>query len=215
MKGIDNKIKYKKLARFIELSIWFLLLVFVLGIGYIAKQNYNQHKTYQIFLQDVDGIIKGSPVRMMGIHVGYVRKVKIINDMVFVDFIINQDGIEIPKGSKVTVEFTGLGGSKSIEIYTPKDKVPKGSQTFEVQQPRRLGAALSLLDSMLEKISAIMFQCTSFTDSINRAFSQAETPKSNKPISEVLNDTDSWLDETQKKMDKNKNNNIRKRGMNK
>lgn len=215
MKGIDNKIKYKKLARFIELSIWFLLLVFVLGIGYVAKQNYNQHKTYQIFLQDVDGIIKGSPVRMMGIHIGYVRKVKIINDMVFVDFIINQDGIEIPKGSKVTVEFTGLGGSKSIEIYTPKDKVPKGSQTFEVQQPRRLGAALSLLDSMLEKISAIMFQCTSFTDSINRAFSQAETPKSNKPMSEVLNDTDSWLDETQKKMDKNKNNNIRKRGMNK
>lgn len=204
MKGIDNKIKYKKLSRFIELSIWFLLLVFVLGIGYIAKQNYNQHKTYQIFLQDVDGIIKGSPVRMMGIHIGYVRKVKIINDMVFVDFIINQDGIEIPKGSKVTVEFTGLGGSKSIEIYTPKDKVPKGSQTFEVQQPRRLGAALSLLDSMLEKISAIMFQCTSFTDSINRAFSQAETPKSNKPMSEVLNDTDSWLDETQKKMDKNK-----------
>lgn len=204
MKGIDNKIKYKKLARFIELSIWFLLLVFVLSIGYIAKQNYNQHKTYQIFLQDVDGIIKGSPVRMMGIHIGYVRKVKIINDMVFVDFIINQDGIEIPKGSKVTVEFTGLGGSKSIEIYTPKDKVPKGSQTFEVQQPRRLGAALSLLDSMLEKISAIMFQCTSFTDSINRAFSQAETPKSNKPMSEVLNDTDSWLDETQKKMDKNK-----------
>ncbi len=204
MKGIDNKIKYKKLARFIELSIWFLLLVFVLGIGYIAKQNYNQHKTYQIFLQDVDGIIKGSPVRMMGIHIGYVRKVKIINDMVFVDFIINQDGIEIPKGSKVTVEFTGLGGSKSIEIYTPKDKVPEGSQTFEVQQPRRLGAALSLLDSMLEKISAIMFQCTSFTDSINRAFSQAETPKSNKPMSEVLNDTDSWLDETQKKMDKNK-----------
>ena len=204
MKGIDNKIKYKKLARFIELSIWFLLLVFVLGIGYIAKQNYNQHKTYQIFLQDVDGIIKGSPVRMMGIHMGYVRKVKIINDMVFVDFIINQDGIEIPKGSKVTVEFTGLGGSKSIEIYTPKDKVPKGSQTFEVQQPRRLGAALSLLDSMLEKISAIMFQCTSFTDSINRAFSQAETPKSNKPMSEVLNDTDSWLDETQKKIDKNK-----------
>ena len=204
MKGIDNKIKYKKLARFIELSIWFLLLVFVLGIGYIAKQNYNQHKTYQIFLQDVDGIIKGSPVRMMGIHIGYVRKVKIINDMVFVDFIINQDGIEIPKGSKVTVEFTGLGGSKSIEIYKPKDKVPKGSQTFEVQQPRRLGAALSLLDSMLEKISAIMFQCTSFTDSINRAFSQAETPKSNKPMSEVLNDTDSWLDETQKKMDKNK-----------
>lgn len=215
MKGIDNKIKYKKLARFIELSIWFLLLVFVLSIGYIAKQNYNQHKTYQIFLQDVDGIIKGSPVRMMGIHIGYVRKVKIINDMVFVDFIINQDGIEIPKGSKVTVEFTGLGGSKSIEIYTPKDKVPKGSQTFEVQQPRRLGAALSLLDSMLEKISAIMFQCTSFTDSINRAFSQAETPKSNKPMSEVLNDTDSWLDETQKKWIKIKNNNIRKRGMNK
>ena len=205
MKGIDNKIKYKKLARFIELSIWFLLLVFVLGIGYIAKQNYNQHKTYQIFLQDVDGIIKGSPVRMMGIHIGYVRKVKIINDMVFVDFIINQDGIEIPKGSKVTVEFTGLGGSKSIEIYTPKDKVPEGTQTFEIQQPRRIGAALSLLDSMLEKISAIMFQCTSFTDSINRAFSHSEKTNIEKPVGDILNDTDKCLDDIQKKIDNIKN----------
>ncbi len=204
MINMNEKTKYKKLAQFIELSIWFLLTVFIVGIGVLLKQNYNHYKTYQIFLQDVDGIIKGSPVRMMGIHIGYVRKVKIINDMVFVDFIINQDGMEIPKGSKVTVEFTGLGGSKSIEIYTPKDKVPEGSPTFEIQQPRRLGAALSLLDSMLEKISAIIFQCTSFTGSINRAFSQAETPKSNKPIGEVLNDTDSWLDATQKKMDKNK-----------
>lgn len=204
MKNINYKIKYKWLARFIELSIWFLLLMFLFGIGYIAKHNYNQYKTYQIFLQDVDGIIKGSPVRMMGIHIGYVRKVKIINDMVFVDFIINQEGIEIPKGSKVTVEFTGLGGSKSIEIYTPKDKVPEDSPTFEIQQPRRLGAALSLLDSMLEKISAIMFQCTSFTDSINRAFSKIETPKANKPMNEVLNDTESWIDETQKKVNKMK-----------
>ena len=204
MKNINYKIKYKWLARFIELSIWFLLLMFLFGIGYIAKHNYNQYKTYQIFLQDVDGIIKGSPVRMMGIHIGYVRKVKIINDMVFVDFIINQEGIEIPKGSKVTVEFTGLGGSKSIEIYTPKDKVPEDSPTFEIQQPRRLGAALSLLDSMLEKISAIMFQCTSFTDSINRAFSKIETSKANKPMNEVLNDTESWIDETQKKVNKMK-----------
>ena len=205
MKGIDNKIKYKKLARFIELSIWFLLLVFVLGIGYIAKQNYNQHKTYQIFLQDVDGIIKGSPVRMMGIHIGYVRKVKIINDMVFVDFIINKKDIDIPKGSMGTVEFTGLGGSKSIEICTPKDKVPEGTQTFEIQQPRRIGAALSLLDSMLEKISAIMFQCTSFTDSINRAFSHSEKTNIEKPVGDILNDTDKWLDDKQKKIDNIKN----------
>lgn len=202
MININDKTKYKKLAQFIELSIWFLLIVFIIGIGVFLKQNYNHYQTYQIFLQDVDGIIKGSPVRMMGIQIGYVRKVKIINDMVFVDFIINQDGIKIPKGSKVTVEFTGLGGSKSIEIYTPKDKVPEGIPTLEIQQPRRLGAALSLLDSMVEKISAIIFQCTSFTDSIDRAFSQADKPKLNKPMGEVLNDADSWLDETLNKVDK-------------
>ncbi len=204
MINFNDKTKYKKLAQFIELSIWFLLIVFIIGIGVVLKQNYNHYKTYQIFLQDVDGIIKGSPVRMMGIHIGYVRKVKIINDMVFVDFIINQDGISIPKGSKVTVEFTGLGGSKSIEIYTPKDKVPEDSPTFEIQQPRRIGAALSLLDSMMEKISAITFQCTSFTDSIGRAFSKTEKTKFEKPISDMLNVTDFWLDETQKKVNRTK-----------
>ena len=125
--------------------------------------------------------------------------------MVFVDFIINQKGIDIPKGSMVTVEFTGLGGSKSIEIYTPKDKVPEGTQTFEIQQPRRIGAALSLLDSMLEKISAIMFQCTSFTDSVNRAFSHSEKTNIEKPVGDILNDTDKWLDDKQKKIDNIKN----------
>lgn len=204
MKILNDKTKYKRLAQFLELCIWFLLLVFIFGIGFILKKNYNEYKTYQIFMQDVDGVIKGSPVRMMGIHIGYVRKVKIVNDMVFVDFIINKKGMDIPKGSMVTVEFTGLGGSKSIEIYTPKEKVPEGTQTFEIQQPRRIGAALSLLDSMLEKISAIIFQCTSFTNSIDRAFSKTEKTNLGKPINQMLDDTDIWIDDTQRKIDKMK-----------
>ena len=202
MKEKNTKTEYKKTTHwFLELVIWF----FVLFVIASAISFYHTHKTkelsrYQIFLQDVDGIIQGSPVRMLGIQVGYVKKVKIVNDMVFVDFIITEKGISIPKGSRVTVEFTGLGGSKSLEIYLPKDKATPDTSFLIIQQPRRLGYALSLLDSMLEKISQITYKCTSFGKEIHfSTTNEKHTPTEQK---EMLNNADVWIDKIQKDLEK-------------
>lgn len=202
MKHTNTKTEYKKNTHwFLELVIWFLLLFAIAS----AITFYHTYKTkelsrYQIFLQDVDGIIQGSPVRMLGIQVGYVKKVKIVNDMVFVDFIITEKGISIPKGSRVTVEFTGLGGSKSLEIYMPTDKATPETSFLIVQQPRRLGYALSLLDSMLEKISQITYKCTSFGKEIH--FSNSEKHSSAKEQKEMINNADIWIDKLQKDLEK-------------
>ena len=165
MQQLKSKIKlYKQLARFIELSIWFLILLFIFGIfaayNLYCEKNYSR---YQIFLQDIDGIIVGSPVKIMGIQVGYVKNIKFVNGMVFVDFIINKEGVEIPKGSKITVEFSGLGGSKSLEVYAPKEKYDSDLPPINVQQPRRLGASVSLLYQMFKKIGDIIYRCTYFS----------------------------------------------------
>ena len=168
MQKTEVKIEYQKhIARFLELMIWVSIFAFLSGIiifyNWYSHHNYSR---YQIFLQDVDGIIVGSPVRMLGIPIGYVKHINFVGDMVFVDFIVNKKDVEIPKGSKITVEFSGLGGSKSLEVYPPTEKYDPDTSPLIVQQPRRLGASLSLLNSMINKIGLIIYRCSYFASEL-------------------------------------------------
>ena len=75
MQKVNTKnIFYKRIAQLFEVSIW--ILFFGLIVAVIVSYNWYSHKNYsryQVFLQDVDGIIEGSPVRMLGMQVGYVK----------------------------------------------------------------------------------------------------------------------------------------------
>lgn len=201
----ENKIKTKynkKVALFVELTIWFLFLgLIILGISAYNSYVHENFNRYQLFLQDIDGIIVGSPVKMLGITVGYVKHLKPINDNVFVDFIITEKGMKIPKGSRITVEFYGLGGSKSLEIYPPNMPITSDTPSIIIQQPRRLGAAFGLLDDMFEKITQIIYKCTSFTNEFENK-KHIKEPINRTQQKEFLNVTDQWIDLTQKKLDK-------------
>ena len=185
---------YKNVARFIELSVWILfILLIVLGIVLYNSYCHKNFGRYQIFMQDIDGIIVGSPVRMLGINVGYVKHIKPVNDMVYIDFVINKKGIEIPKGSKITVEFNGLGGSKSLEIYTPEEKYDSNMPSLTIQQPRRLGASAKLLYQMFKKIGDIIYRCTYFSQSLD--LKKIETQKAiENNEKEFLKDAEKWID---------------------
>ncbi len=81
---------------------------------YFVKNN-----TYTISFRDIDGIINGSPVRMMGVVVGHVRELTPYSEGIDVQFIITRRGVKIPNGSIAKVSFSGLAGSRSIEILPP------------------------------------------------------------------------------------------------
>ena len=101
----------------IEITIWFLVLtaIFCAGIfGY--SKIFLESNTYNIEFKDIDGITKGSPVRFMGINVGYVRKLKPKDKHINVQIVITKKNMKIPNGTVARVEFYGLGGSKSIEL---------------------------------------------------------------------------------------------------
>ena len=87
-----------------------LIIVFVSTVTYISREK-NDTNDYQVFLQDVDGLIVGSPVRMMGIEVGHVTKIKPLKDEVYVKFILTNPDVYIPQGTAVTVEFSVMAGS--------------------------------------------------------------------------------------------------------
>lgn len=188
-----------------ELFVWVLVLFLVSGGIMLAKYNYKRiFNTYQIFLPDVDGLINGSPVKMMGINIGYVNQINIVGDDVYVKFIITESDVKIPPGSKVTVEFSGLGGSKSLEIYPPNADVQTPGKLLIVQSPKRIHDSLGLLNDMYDKIIDITYEVSNFMDQIGVIKSENESKKlgTSKSAGEFLDFSNTWLEKAQKQCDK-------------
>lgn len=114
----------KKLVWFTEIFIWIVIfLSLIFGCTYSFATASMKNHSYYMFFKDVDGLSKGSPVRMMGYLIGHVQDVKVFQDNIFVSFIVTEKNIYIPSGAFARVEFYGLGGSKSLEIFPPKEKL--------------------------------------------------------------------------------------------
>lgn len=147
----------------IEFGIWFLILCVV--IAGVRIHHYHKEKdlvTYQIFMSDVDGLIVGSPVKFMGVQVGYVDKVRVVTNDVYLKIVITEKDVVLPKGSIATVEFNGMGGSKSLEIYPPTDESIAANKLIVVQNPKRLHDSLGLLNEMFDKIGSISTRLSFF-----------------------------------------------------
>lgn len=161
MKKIDDIRKFV----WIEFLIWFLILCFVIvGVRIYRHNNEKKLVTYQIFMPDVDGIVIGSPVKFMGVQVGHVDKIKIVSNEVYLKIIITDKNLILPKGSIATVEFNGMGGSKSLEIYPPTQESLASGKIISVQNPIRLNDSLTLLGDMFDKINSIMLRTSLFAD---------------------------------------------------
>lgn len=179
----------------VELIIWLLILFLVAGI--IMFSNYNKKlNTYQIFIPDVDGLINGSPVRIMGIQVGYVNQIDIVGDDVYVRFIITDKTVKIPAGSTLTVESSGLGGSKSIEIYPPEIRKPLSDKLLIVETPKRLHDSFGLLNNMFNELFVISYDVSHFMDKLANIHSNRFDGKkiTLEDAATVLNFANGWLD---------------------
>ena len=147
----------------LEFAVWFLILCAVItGIRIHYYHKEKSHVTYQIFMSDVDGLVVGSPVKFMGVQVGYIDKIKIIGEDVYVKIVITDAGVTLPRGSIATVEFNGMGGSKSLEVYPPTKESLVANKLVVVQSPKRLHDALGLLSEMFDKIDSITTKMSFF-----------------------------------------------------
>lgn len=109
--------KKKKYIWFFEILVWLLIIsIGLFTFIYNTSVKNNVKNSFYIFFDDVDGLVKGSPVRLMGINIGYVRDVKIFDNKVFISFLVTKENIQIPKRATATIEFYGLGGSTSLEL---------------------------------------------------------------------------------------------------
>ncbi len=196
----EHSSKFLKITHVGELLIWLIVLfiaVCITSTSLIIKEK-NDENDYQIFLQDVDGLIVGSPVRMMGIEVGYVTKIKPMNDEVYVKFILTNPDVYIPQGTIVTVEFTGLAGSKSLELYLPDANtiIQESTPILSVNPPKRLHDAMSLLNDMFKKIGSIIYSTSSFGGKLNFQEMKSVNKFESNEMQKFLNYSDKFLDDS-------------------
>ena len=144
-----------RIYAWVEFAVWLLAAaILILGIRYHHQQSQKQFKHYQIFMSDADGLIVGSPVKFLGVQVGDIRQVRIISSEVYINFVITQKDLVLPVGSIATVEFSGLGGSKALEIYPPSEKFPT-DKIVAVKEPTRLNKVMGLFSEIFRDLDSI------------------------------------------------------------
>ena len=167
----------------IEFVIWLIIVaVFVVGFRYYHYQNQKQYKNYQIFMEDVDGLIVGSPVKFLGVQIGYVKKIQIVSTDVYIKFVITQKDLSLPVGSIATVEASGLGGSKALEIYPPVEGSRKDKIIIS-KDPTRLSKVMGLFDSIFRELDSII-------TTLSHASNQFEFTSSGKVPKNVITPAD-------------------------
>ena len=183
-----------------EFLIWLIIILIVVSAStiffFVKEKSIND---YNIFMPDVDGLIVGSPVRMMGIEVGHVTKIQPTNEEVFVKFILTDDSVKIPQGTVATVEFSGMAGSKSLELYLP-DKttyIDKNTPILTVEPPKRLHDALGLLNDMFDKLGAIIYTSSSFGGKLKHI--DLQTGGNSGNVEEFLDYADKMVDDSNKR----------------
>ncbi len=188
----------------LEILVWIIVILVLLLLSSILYRNsQKQYETHKIFMSDIDGLIVGSPVKLMGVQVGYVNDIKIVDDNVYIRFIIKDKDLHLPWGTTATVEFSGMAGSRSLELYPPEN-IADGENVdyIRVVNPTRLSKSLHLLYEMYNKFMDICFGISAFSASMRAADLDLELPseKDNLQFVKFLEFADGWLDNSNNKV---------------
>ena len=139
----------------------------------------------------------------MGVQVGYVDRIKILSNDVYVKVIITDKEVILPKGSVATVEFNGMGGSKSLEVYPPTEESLATNKLLVIKNPKRLHDSLGLLNDMFDKLGSITNKLSFFareTGLENMDSAGVEI----RGIETNMNMLDKWINEFSNKKNKHK-----------
>lgn len=143
-----------------KLGIFTVLGLCVFGFSLYFLGGFSVTRTYDLNIKftDVSGLPVKAPIKLAGVEVGRVKKIKMENDDVIVVAEINKD-TKVHQGSQFAVVMTGIIGTKYLKI-TP------GSSLAPVYQP---GAYIDGVNDvpMDVMITQTMASIKEFVDSVN------------------------------------------------
>ena len=100
----------------------------------------------------------------MGVQVGYVTEINVIDDYMYVSFFISKPDIKVPHGSKALIESYGIAGSKSIELYPPEEKADETKDLLFVKEPIRASASFKTQNSIAITLITVSEGTTAMLD---------------------------------------------------
>ena len=187
----------------IEFLLWFTFIALIgLGVNYYHVYKVNNKSTYHIFLKDIDGLMKGSPVKIMGVQVGYVTEINVIDDYMYVSFIIPKSDVTIPHGSKALIESYGIAGSKSIELYPPEEKADETKDLLFVKEPIRASSAFQTRNDIAKTLITVSEGTTAMLDTQTAAQHKKNIQKITELSATDLDFIDEKSDALTKKLQK-------------
>ena len=184
----------------------------ILGFGLFNHYKFEKPNTYNILFKDIDSIVKGSPVRFMGMNVGHVVKLKRKDKYIICKIRITKENVKLPDMTRAKVAFNGLGGSKSIELLPPTTNDPeiKGIVAVESMRINDLAGMVKdlvdvavIINDFVQAIDPVMLSVTlkefSNPEIINRVDSDMERIIKlqngvNKKAGETINKEESAVD---------------------
>ena len=103
------------------------LFILIFSIMWVKGRSLSSSERITVEFKDVNGMRPGSAVQIMGYRVGQVETVTpVINgddSYVKLKFVITEPNIEIPYGSEISIQQSGLIGEQFLEITPPKNRV--------------------------------------------------------------------------------------------
>ncbi len=98
--------------------------ILVFSVLWLKGRAISSGNRIEVIFHDVDGMRAGSGVQIMGLRVGQIEEISpfITNDVSYVNvkFVITEPGIEVPVGSTISIQQSGIIGEKFIEITPPQ-----------------------------------------------------------------------------------------------
>lgn len=200
-----------------EVIVEILILICIIGAIVFGLSMFNHYKfekpnSYNILFKDIDSIVKGSPVRFMGMNVGHVVKLKRKDKYIICKIRITKVNVKLPDMTRAKVAFNGLGGSKSIELLPPTTNDPeiKGIVAVESMRINDLAGMVKdlvdvavIINDFVQAIDPVMLSVTlkefSNPEIINRVDSDMERIIKlqngvNKKAGETINKEESAVD---------------------
>ncbi len=149
-------------------------ILFIWGFNYLkGKDILKSYNTYYTVLDNVEGVVKSTPVTLKGIPIGTVKDLHFTPDMTNTVMVLNIDReYNFPKDSRVKVYGGNIMGGKSVAIVPGNDKeLTKDGDTLEVLKmpgmfdlvndkitplQEKLESSLTSLDSILHGVNNIL-----------------------------------------------------------
>ena len=146
-------------------------LLFIWGFNYLkGKDILKSYNTYYAVLDNVEGVVKSTPVTLKGIPIGTVEDLHFTPDMTKTVMVLNIDrDFNFSKDSKVKVYGGNIMGGKSVAIVPGESNKPtKDGDTLQVLKmpgmfdlvndkitplQNKLESSLTSLDSILHSVN--------------------------------------------------------------